>query len=52
MHHAIGPHGYGGMVPIFNQYFLGMQELVRELREARRVEGRRVKELLRIGILR
>jgi hypothetical protein len=28
----------------------GMQELVRELCDARRVEGRRVKELLRIGI--
>lgn len=52
MHHAIGSDGQGGMVPIFNLYFSGMQELVRELCEARRIEGRRVKELLRIGILR
>lgn len=50
MKHAIGSDGHGGAVPIFNQHFLGMQELVRELREARRVEGRRVKELLRLGI--
>jgi len=50
MNHAVGSHGYGGVVPIFNQYFSGMQELVRELFDARRVEGRRVKELLRIGI--
>lgn len=50
MHHAIGSDGYGGVVPIFNQYFSGMQELVRELCDARRVEGRRVKELLQIGI--
>ena len=48
--HAIGSDGCGGVVPILNQYFLGMQELVRELREAKRVEGRRVKELLRVGI--
>jgi len=45
MHHAIG-----SVVPIFNQYFSGMQELVRELCDARKVEGRRVKELLRLGI--
>jgi hypothetical protein len=38
------------VVPIFDQYFLRMQELVRELFDARRVEGRRVKELLRLGI--
>lgn len=50
MNHALGPDGNGGVVPIFNQYFSGMQELVRELRNARRVEGRRVKELLQIGI--
>lgn len=49
MHHAIGPHGHGGMVPIFNQHFSKMQELVRELNDASRVEGRRVKELLRLG---
>lgn len=49
MHHAIGPDGHGGVVPIFNRYFLRMQELVRELCDARRLEGRRVKELLRVG---
>ena len=42
MHHAIGLDGFGGVVPIFDQYFSGMQELVRELRDARRIEGRRV----------
>ena len=50
MNHAIGPDGLGGVVPIFNRHFSGMQELVRELCEGRRVEGRRVKELLRLGI--
>lgn len=52
MHCAVGTDGRGGLIPIFNQYFSGMQELVRELCEARRVEGRRVKELLRIGLYR
>jgi hypothetical protein len=50
MNHAVGSDGYGGVVPILNQHFSGMQELVRELCEARKVEGRRVKELLRLGI--
>jgi hypothetical protein len=50
VNHAIGSDGYGGVVPIFNQYFSAMQELVRELCDARRVEGRRLKELLRLGI--
>jgi hypothetical protein len=50
MNHAVGSDGHGGVVPIFKQHFSGMQELVRELCEARRVEGRRVKELLRLGI--
>jgi hypothetical protein len=50
MNHAVGSDGYGGVVPIFNQHFSAMQELVRELCEGRRVEGRRVKELLRLGI--
>ena len=45
MHHAIE-----SVAPIFDQYFPGMQELVRELFEAKRVEGRRVKELLRLRI--
>ena len=52
MHHAIGSDGQGGMIPIFNLYFSRMQELVRELGETRRVEGRRVREVLRIGVLR
>jgi hypothetical protein len=43
-------HAIGSVVPIFNLYLPGMRELVRELCDARRVEGRRVKELLRIGI--
>src|SRR5688572_25631532 len=30
---AIGSDGYGGVVPIFDLYFSGMQELVRELCE-------------------
>lgn len=46
MHHATGPDGRGGMIPLLNQYFPRMQELVRELCETRRVEGRRVRELL------
>ncbi len=50
MNHAIGSDGHGGVIPIFNQYFSGMQELVRELRETSRVEGKRVKELLRLAI--
>ena len=43
-------HAIYSVVPIFGQYFSGMQALVRELCEAKRVEGRRVKELLRLGI--
>lgn len=46
MNHAIGSDGSGGVAQIFNRYFAGMQVLVRELCEARRVEGRRVRELL------
>jgi hypothetical protein len=52
MNQAIGSDGYGGVVPIFNLYLSGMRELVRELCDARRVEGRRVRELLRIRIAR
>lgn len=44
MHHAIS------VTPIFTQHFPRMQELVRELLKTRNVEGRRVKELLRLGI--
>ena len=43
-------HAIRSVAPIFDQYLRGMQELVRELLGARRVEGGRVKELLRIGI--
>lgn len=52
MHYAIGPDGNGGLVPILNRYLPGMQEVVRELIESRRVEGRRIKELLRLNKLR
>lgn len=48
--HALGSDGTGGVVPIFDLYLSGMKELVRELCHARRVEGRRVKELLRLAI--
>lgn len=50
MNHAIGSDGDSGVVPIFNMYLPGMRELVRELFDTRRVEGRRVRELLRLGI--
>jgi hypothetical protein len=50
VNHAIGSDGNGGVVPIFKRYLLEMQELVRELCDARRVEGKRVKEVLRLGI--
>ena len=43
-------HAIEFVAPIFDQYFPLMQALVRELCDARRVEGRRVKELLRLGI--
>ncbi len=49
MHHAIGLDGHGGLTPTIAEYFPGMQMLVRELSEARRVEGKRVKELLTRG---
>jgi hypothetical protein len=47
INHAVGLDGWGGVVPIFDLYFSGMQELARELLDTRRVEGWRVKELLR-----
>jgi hypothetical protein len=50
VNHAVGSDGCGGVVPIFTRYHSGMQELVRELLDTRRVEGRRVKELLLIRI--
>lgn len=43
-------HAVYFVAPIFNQYFSGMQALVREFFDERRVEGRRVKELLRLRI--
>ena len=43
-------HAIETVAPIFSQYFSGMQVLVQELCNARRVEGRRVKELLKLGI--
>jgi hypothetical protein len=49
VNHAIGSDGDGGVVPIIAQHFSRMQELVRELCEARRVEAGRMKELLRLG---
>lgn len=50
MHYAIGPDDYGDIIPIFDHSFPRMQDLVRELLQTRRVEGRRVKELLRLGM--
>lgn len=47
VNHAVGSDGNGGVVPIFDQYLSGMRELVRELCNTRRVDGKRVKELLR-----
>jgi len=43
-------HAIEFVVPIFDQYLPGMQQLVRELLRARRVEGKRVRELLWLGI--
>jgi len=43
-------HAIGNVAPIFDQYFSRMQEVVRELFNVRRVEGTRVKQLLRLGI--
>jgi hypothetical protein len=47
---AIGSDGHGGVAPIIAQHFSRMREVVRELRDAKRIEGRRIKELLRLGI--
>jgi hypothetical protein len=49
MHHAIGSNGDGGAIPIFARYFSRMQVLVCELCEARKVDGSRIKQVLRIG---
>jgi hypothetical protein len=49
MHHAVGLDGNGGVVPILVRHFLGMQDLVRELLVAKRIEGKRIREVLRVG---
>lgn len=49
MHHAVGPEGSGGVIPILEHYFSRMQVVVRELLQVRRLEGTRIKELLAIG---
>lgn len=36
--------------PDLNRYFSGMQEIVRELLAARKIDGAQVKDLLRVGI--
>jgi hypothetical protein len=46
MNHAIGPDGLGGVIPIFNRHFSGMQMLVRVLLNARRVDGEQVRGIL------
>lgn len=40
-------HALEFVAPIFSQYFTGMQQLVDELCNARRLDGKRVMELLR-----
>ena len=47
MNHAIGTDGHGGLIPILHSYFSHMEQVVRELYAARRIDGKRVKELLR-----
>lgn len=49
MTHAIGPDGHGGMIPIFKLHLPGMRSLVLALLNTRRVDGRQIEELLRIG---
>lgn len=43
-------HAISTVVPIFDRYFLGMQAVARDLYEARRIEGLKVRKLLRLGI--
>lgn len=47
--HAIGTDGRGGLVPIFDRVHPQVKEIVRELCQSKRLEGRRVKELLQRG---
>lgn len=46
---AFMKHAIESVAPIFNGYLSGMQRLVRELCDARRVDGARVRVLLRSG---
>ena len=43
-------HATQFVAPIFNLYFSRMQNVVSELLAARKIDGARVKELLRLGI--
>jgi hypothetical protein len=45
-------HATQAVAPIFQLYFSGMQNVVRELLAARKIDGARVKELLQLGISR
>lgn len=45
-------HAIDYVAPIFDQYFSRMQEVVLELFHARRVEGTRIKDLLRLKLSR
>jgi hypothetical protein len=45
---AFRDYAIGEVAPIFEQYFARMQELVQELFNARRVEGTRVRKILRV----
>jgi len=47
MHHAIGVDGHGGLIPIFNRYLSGMGELARELSQSGRLDGSRIRDILR-----
>lgn len=47
---AFMQHAIEVVAPILNLYYSRMQELVHELVEMRRVDGRRVKELLQLGV--
>src|SRR5580692_9679773 len=51
MNHAIGHGGFGGVIPIFDRNFYKMQELVKELRVLKRVDGKQVKQLLRLRLI-
>jgi hypothetical protein len=49
MHCAIGPGGQGGLIPLLHRCFTDMREVVRELHRAQKIQGMRIKELLRLG---